>query len=89
MPLMCSMKAVRRAFVSLKWSEITLAFLQSRWQGTVLQPHWEHQTMRRTLNKTFLTHLTRIPVAASAAWRVDTSAAGARATRSCVSYFVV
>ena len=42
-----------------------------------------------TLNKTFLTHLTRIPVAASAAWRVDTSAAGARATMSCVSYFVV
>ena len=55
-------------------------------QGTVLQPLWEHRAMRRALNKTFLTHLTRSPGAASAASRVDTSAEGASAV--CVSYFV-
>ena len=55
-------------------------------QGTVLQPLWEHRAMRRALNKTFLTHLTRSPGAASAASRVDKSAEGASAV--CVSYFV-
>ena len=34
-------------------------------------------------------HLTRIPVAASTASRLDTTAAGARATMSRVNYFVV
>ena len=47
MPLMCSMKAARKAFVNLKWSEIVSSFTNARDSSAATL-----RTMRWTLSKT-------------------------------------